>query len=120
MIALPPPVSAAIFLSVSEGAEALINLNAGGDSVVLSRLDAVQHSEEWDRASHLFENPPTIPHTQKLTCGDDQNKSNRTSIAQIRRWRSTWEDPSRAPPKTPSRRMSTDAMTDAKTDRRTD
>ena len=86
MIALPPPVSAAKFLSVSEAAEALINLNDGGvDSVVLSRLDAVQHSQEWDRAPHLFENPPTIPHTQMITCGDDQNKSNRTSIAQIRR-----------------------------------
>ena len=72
MTSLPPSVSAAKISSVSKAAEALINLSAGRNSVVLSRPDADQQSQEWDRVSHLFENPPTIPHTQKISCGDDQ------------------------------------------------
>jgi hypothetical protein len=86
MASLPLSVSAE---KISSAAEALINLSAGRNSAVLSRPDADQQSQEWDRVSHLFENPPTIPHTQKISCGDDQNNSNSTSTAQIRRWRST-------------------------------
>ena len=107
MASLPLSVSAEKISSVSKAAEALINLSAGRNSVVLSRPDADQQSQEWDRVSHLFENPPTIPHTQKISCGDEQNNSNSTSTAQIRRWRSNGEDPSRATPKTPSRRRKT-------------
>ena len=59
MSSLPPSVSAAKNSSVSKAAEALINLSAGSDSVVLSRPDADQQSQEWDRVSHLFENPAT-------------------------------------------------------------
>jgi len=101
MASLPLSVSAEKISSVSKAAEALINLSAGRNSVVLSRPDADQQSQEWDRVSHLFENPPTIPHTQKISCGDEQNNSNSTSTAQIRRWRSRGEHPSRATPKTP-------------------
>ena len=69
MASLPLSVSAEKISSVSKAAEALINLSAGSDSVVLSRPDADQQSQEWDRVSHLFENPPTIPHTQRSLVG---------------------------------------------------
>ena len=59
MASLPLSVSAEKISSVSKAAEALINLSAGRNSVVLSRPDADQQSQEWDRVSHLFENLAT-------------------------------------------------------------
>ena len=59
MTSIPQSVSAAKISSVSKAAEALINLSAGSDSAVLSRPDADQQSQEWDRVSHLFKNLAT-------------------------------------------------------------
>ena len=59
MASLPLSVSAEKISSVSKAAEALVNLSAGRNSVVLSRPDADQQSQEWDRVSHLFKNLAT-------------------------------------------------------------